>query len=232
LVDFKRKIKIIDDENLANHRKSEPTTTYAIAVLRFICAGMVRAKLDRARASLLSSRGHGFCKVSSLEIVAVVTGPGMQAPKEENIMAGTMKQKAEAAGHKIAEKATEVGHKVGEKVEEAADWAKEKAHQAGNRVEEAAQKAQHKMNETFGTSSGRDQTVSTASICEHMDVIGACGNKLGRVDHVEGGHIKLTKNDSPDGMHHLIPVTWVESVDDQVHLNKSCGEAAREWQTV
>ena len=64
-------------------------------------------------------------------------------------MAGTMKGKAEAAGHKIAEKANEIGHKVGEKVEEAADWAKEKAHQVGNRVEEAAQKAQHKAKETL-----------------------------------------------------------------------------------
>jgi hypothetical protein len=147
-------------------------------------------------------------------------------------MAGTMKGKAEAAGHKIAEKANEIGHKVGEKVEEVADWAKEKAHQAGNRVEEAAQKVQHKAQETFGAGSSHGATVPTASIREHMDVIGSCGNKLGRVDHVEGGHIKLTKNDSPDGMHHLIPMNWVERVDDHVHLSKSCGAAAREWQTV
>lgn len=179
-----------------------------------------------------SLRGHGFCKLILPEEIALATRPGIQAPSEENIMADTLKQKAEAAGHKIAEKATEVGHKVGEKVEEATDWAKEKAHQAGNRVEEAAQKAKHKVDETFGTSSSRGSTVPTASIHEHMDVIGSCGNKLGRVDHVEGGHIKLTKNDSPDGMHHLIPMTWVDSVDDHVHLSKNCGEAAREWQTV
>jgi hypothetical protein len=143
-------------------------------------------------------------------------------------MAESLKEKAEAAGHKIAEAATKAGHKVGEKVEEAADWAKEKAHQVGNRVEEVAQKAEHKAKETFGASSGT--TCSTADIREHMDVIGSCGNKLGRVDHVEGSHIKLTKNDSPDGMHHLIPMSWVTKVDKSVHLNKSCGEAAREWQ--
>lgn len=145
-------------------------------------------------------------------------------------MAETIKEKAEAAGHKITESATRVGNKVGEKVEEATDWAKEKAHQVENRVEEIGQKARHRAKETFGDSGDSSSTCgtvqSTADIREHMDVIGSCGNKLGRVDHVEGSQIKLTKNDSPDGMHHLIPMSWVDSVDDDVHLNKSCGEAA------
>ena len=133
-------------------------------------------------------------------------------------MAETIKEKAEAAGHKIAETATRVGNKVGEKVEEATDWAKEKAHKVGNRVEEAAQKVEHKAKETFGDSCGSDSTCgagrSTSDIREHMDVIGSCGTKLGRVDHVQGSHIKLTKNDSPDGMHHLIPMSWVTQVDE------------------
>jgi hypothetical protein len=143
-------------------------------------------------------------------------------------MAKTLKDKADAAGHKVAEAATRVGHKVGEKVEEATDWAKEKAHQVGNRIEEVAQKAEHKAKETFGDSCGPTRT--TADIREHMDVMGSCGNKLGRVDHVQGDQIKLTKNDSPDGMHHLIPMSWVNKVDNHVHLNKNCGEAARDWQ--
>jgi hypothetical protein len=142
-------------------------------------------------------------------------------------MAETFKGKVEETGHKIAETATKVGNKVGEKVEEATDWAKEKAHQAGNRIEEAAQKVEHKAKETFGSSG---QTGTVAAIREHMDVIGACGNKLGRVDRVEGSSIKLTKNDSPDGQHHLIPTSWVSRVDTQVHLSKNCGEAKREWQ--
>ena len=143
-------------------------------------------------------------------------------------MAETLKEKAEAAGHKIAEAATKVGHRVGEKVEEVTDWAKQKSHQAGNRVEEAAQKVEHKAKETFGERCGT--TKSTADIREHMDVIGSCGNMLGKVDHVNGGTIKLTKNDDPDGQHHLIPMGWVERVDEHVHLNKNCGEAKREWE--
>ena len=143
-------------------------------------------------------------------------------------MAESIKEKADAAGHKIAEAATKVGHKVSEKVEEVKDWTKEKSHQVGNRIDEMAQKAEHKVKETFGDSCGPARTV--ADIREHMDVIGSCGNKLGRVDHVQGNNIKLTKNDSPDGQHHLIPMSWVKTVDEHVHLTKSCAEAARDWQ--
>jgi hypothetical protein len=146
-------------------------------------------------------------------------------------MADTLKDRAEEAGHKIAETATRVGHKVGEKVEEVADWAKEKAHQAGNRLEEVAQKAEYKAKETFGDMGTATATGTVAAIREHMDVIGSCGNKLGKVDHVEGGSIKLTRNDSPDGLHHFIPTSWVTRVDDKVHLSKNCGEAKREWKS-
>ena len=145
-------------------------------------------------------------------------------------MADDLKTKAEKAGHKIAETATKVGHKVSEKVEEATDWAKQKANQVGHRVEEAAQKVEHKAKETFGEWGAGGNCA--ADIREHMDVIGSCGNKLGRVDHVEGSNIKLTRNDSPDGLHHLIPMGWVQRVDEHVHLSKNCGEAKKEWQTV
>jgi hypothetical protein len=68
-----------------------------------------------------------------------------------------------------------------------------------------------------------------ADIREHVDVIGSCGNKLGTVDHVMGDEIKLTKNDSPDRQHHLIPTSWVNRVDSQLHLSKNRGEAKRDW---
>jgi hypothetical protein len=72
---------------------------------------------------------------------------------------------------------------------------------------------------------------STKDIREHMDVVGSCGNKLGSVDHVENNSIKLTKGSSPDGPHHFIPLDWVQTVDNQVHLNKDCDAAKREWRT-
>jgi hypothetical protein len=142
-------------------------------------------------------------------------------------MAESFKDKVGDAGHKIAETATRVGHKVGEKVEEAADLVKEKAHQVGHRIEEAAQTVKHKVAKLADS---KGAVGSTADIREHMEVYGSCGNMLGKVDRVEGDKIKLTKNDSPDGQHHLIPLSWVAKVHDHIHLNKNCGEAKAEWQ--
>lgn len=144
-------------------------------------------------------------------------------------MAGTLKDKAKAAGNTISEKATEAGHRVGETMEEAKDWVKEKAHQVGNRVQEATQTAEHKVEEMFGDRS--TQTGTTADIREHMDVYASCGTKVGRVDHVEGSRIKLTKNDSPDGLHHFIPTSWVTCVDDGVHLSMDHREVQSHWQS-
>lgn len=144
-------------------------------------------------------------------------------------MARTIKDRAEAAGHRIAETATKAGHKVAETVEHVTDWAKQKAHQAGHRMEETKQKAGHTMQETFGDSSARANMA--ADIREHMLVVGSCGNMVGRVDHVEGSKIKLTRNDSPDGLHHFIPTSWVDRVDDRVHLDRDCGEAHAQWQS-
>ena len=41
-----------------------------------------------------------------------------------------------------------------------------------------------------------------------MEVYASCGTKVGKIDHVYGDTIKLTKSDSPDGMHHTIPTAW------------------------
>ncbi len=72
---------------------------------------------------------------------------------------------------------------------------------------------------------------STANIKEHMEVIGADGQHVGTVDHLEGqSSIKLTKTDSPDGKHHLIPLAWVDHVDSHVHLNKNTADAKKEWE--
>jgi len=71
---------------------------------------------------------------------------------------------------------------------------------------------------------------SPADIKEHMDVFASCGTRVGKVDHVEGSSIKLTKNDSADGQHHLIPMDWVAKVHDHVHLKKDHKEVQSQWQ--
>ncbi len=71
---------------------------------------------------------------------------------------------------------------------------------------------------------------SPADIREHMEVYASCGTRVGRVDHVEGDTIKLTKNDSPDGQHHRIPLAWVAKVHDHIHLTKDHREGQSQWQ--
>ena len=74
--------------------------------------------------------------------------------------------------------------------------------------------------------------VSASKIREHMEVIGSCGKHVGTVDRVEGNSIKLAKNDpGAGGQHHWLPMDWVDHVDQQVHLNKDCGQAKREWKS-
>ena len=57
-----------------------------------------------------------------------------------------------------------------------------------------------------------------SGIEKHMEVRGSDGAHVGRVDGVEGGRIKLTRSDSPDGEHHYVDLASVERVDEHVHL--------------
>ena len=67
------------------------------------------------------------------------------------------------------------------------------------------------------------------NIKEHMDVIGSDGTIVGKVDHVQGNDIKLTKGSDASGQHHLIPLSWVAKIDVQVHLSKSAKDATSQW---
>ena len=103
------------------------------------------------------------------------------------------------------------GHKVVEKAGQAADWVKDKTGM-GDKQECGMPKA-------------------PSDIRERMHVIASCGTKVGVVDHMEGGAIKLTKSDSPDGQHHFIPVAWVDHVDSHVHLREISQETKQGWKS-
>ena len=49
------------------------------------------------------------------------------------------------------------------------------------------------------------------------------------IDHVEGQSLKLTKDDK--GQHHYIPLSWIRSVDDKVHIDRPGKDAMQEWKT-
>jgi hypothetical protein len=67
-------------------------------------------------------------------------------------------------------------------------------------------------------------------IKEHMEVIGADGVHVGKVDRVEGKRIKLTKADSGEGKHkghhHYIELGLVAGVEgDKVRLSANADVA-------
>lgn len=72
---------------------------------------------------------------------------------------------------------------------------------------------------------------TSESIREKMEVVGSDGEHVGVVDHIEGQTLRLTRLDpKAGGLHHWIPMDWVSSVDNAVHLNRDSDQALREWQ--
>jgi hypothetical protein len=67
------------------------------------------------------------------------------------------------------------------------------------------------------------------NIREHMEVVGSDGATIGKVDHMQGSEIKLTKESDKSGQHHFIPLDWVANVDSKVHLSKAARDAKAQW---
>jgi hypothetical protein len=100
---------------------------------------------------------------------------------------------------------------------------------AGNAIAEGAKDAKDWVAEKTGMGQKEGCAPGSGRVEERMDVIASCGKKVGVVDHVEGGAIKLTRKDSPDGQHHFIPMGWVDHVDSHVHLKKNSMETEQGW---
>ncbi|WP_448954639.1 DUF2171 domain-containing protein [Labrys neptuniae] len=62
-----------------------------------------------------------------------------------------------------------------------------------------------------------------------MEVITADGVKIGTVDDLGDDQIRLAKSTSPDGVHHFVPLNWVDHVDEQVHLKRKAPEVQAVW---
>jgi len=72
--------------------------------------------------------------------------------------------------------------------------------------------------------------LNTNEIKPHMPVVCSKNKQFATVDHVEGQNaIKLTRDGS--GEHHFIPLNWVTSVDDKVHIDRPGDEAMQQWTT-
>lgn len=70
--------------------------------------------------------------------------------------------------------------------------------------------------------------INATEIREHMEVIGSDGRHVGRVDSVMGAEIELAKFDTSSGLkHHMIPVTWVDHVENEKLCLDRTAEAAK-----
>jgi hypothetical protein len=81
---------------------------------------------------------------------------------------------------------------------------------------------------TVGGNSETEEQFMYVFVQPPMDVMGSCGYRLGVVAAVEGDRV-LVKETST-GKLHSIPLSWVQRVDRDAHLDRSCVAARLEWQ--
>ena len=72
--------------------------------------------------------------------------------------------------------------------------------------------------------------INAEQIKPHMPVVCSNNGQFAEVDHIQGkDSIKLKKDEN--GKHHFIPLAWVKTVDDKVHVDRPGAQAMKEWRT-
>ena len=75
-----------------------------------------------------------------------------------------------------------------------------------------------------------DMTTAKTLIKPHMPVVCSENGQFAIVDHLVGtDQIKLERDST--GSPHYIPLSWVTSIDDRVHVDRPGKQAMREWST-
>ena len=70
--------------------------------------------------------------------------------------------------------------------------------------------------------------IPSRSVAPAMPIVCSMGTEFGEVDRLEDpATIRLVRDKC--GRHHYIPLTWVATVDDKVHLDRTADQAMREW---
>ncbi|MDB5719427.1 MAG: hypothetical protein JWP15_45 [Alphaproteobacteria bacterium] len=115
-----------------------------------------------------------------------------------------------------------------------AQWRQRQIDEIDRDYEDYRREHHARFEQEFGDwrSKRQSQRQSLAQVGEHMDVVGSDGTHVGTVDKVRGDRVILARHDpNAGGIHHSIPCSWVESVDDKVVLNRSAEEATRDWRS-
>ena len=71
--------------------------------------------------------------------------------------------------------------------------------------------------------------INPTQIQAKMSVVCSKGGEFAKVDHVEGKQLKLAKDDK--GQHHYIPLEWVKTVDEKVHVDRPGDDVMKAWTT-
>ena len=71
-------------------------------------------------------------------------------------------------------------------------------------------------------------TITAAQIKPDMAVLCSQHGEFATVDHMQGpATIKLKKDKA--GVHHYIPLAWVQTVDNELHIDRPGAQAMKEW---
>jgi hypothetical protein len=116
-----------------------------------------------------------------------------------------------------------------------AQWRQRQMEQLDRDYEDYCREHQSRFDKEFGEWRERRgrQRQALGRVAEHMEVVGSDGSHVGTVDAARDDRIILTKNDpASGGHHHMVPCSWVDSVDDKVRLNLTAAEAMKRWRDV
>lgn len=110
-------------------------------------------------------------------------------------------------------------------------WRSRQIDELDRDYEEFRRENQSRFDSEFSTWRGQRQAKRQmlGNVTEHMEVVGSDDQPVGKVDWVKNDRIILTRNDSPDGRHQVIPCSMVDKVEDgKVILSRTAEEAKRE----
>jgi len=111
-------------------------------------------------------------------------------------------------------------------------WRRRQMAELDRDYEDYRRENEHRFHEDFGAwrTTRQSQRRSLDQVQEHQEVVGSDGAHIGKVDHIRGDRILLTKTDKDaGGHHHSVPCSWITEVADKVTLNRTAAQAQAAW---